>query len=73
MRIFRNIGAAAVAATVTLALVKLVLALVVPLLGMLIGLMAVAFKIGLWAVLGFIAYRMIQAYRRRQAHHTSPH
>ncbi len=65
MQLFRNLGAVAVAGVAGVALLKLALALVVPLLGMLLGLAALAFKVGLFVVAGFLAYRMFQAIRRR--------
>ncbi|MDE2805757.1 MAG: hypothetical protein OXN18_11500 [Gemmatimonadota bacterium] len=63
MQMVRTLGAVAVTGAVSVVLLKLLMAAAIPLLGMLFGFMALAFKIGLFVAAGYLLYRM---FRRRR-------
>ncbi len=63
MHMVRALGAVAATGVVSVVLLKLLAVAAIPLLGMFISFMAMAFKIGLVIAAGFFLYRM---FRRRR-------
>ena len=63
MQIVKSLGAVAATGVVGVVLLKLLMAAAIPLAGMLFGVVAMVFKVGLVAGLAFFLYRM---FRRRR-------
>ncbi len=65
MQFAKAFGAVALSGAAAILVLKLLAAVVVPLLGALVGFVALAFKVGLFLVVGFVVYRVFK--RRRDA------
>lgn len=65
MQFAKSFGAVALSGAVAIVVLKLLAAVVLPLLGAAFGFMVLAFKVGLFLAVGFFVYRFIK--RRREA------
>lgn len=65
MQFVRTFGGVALTGVAAVIALKLIAAVLVPLLGLLLGFAALAFKVGLFVAVGFFLYRMFR--RRRDA------
>lgn len=63
MTYVKTLGAVAATGTISLLLLKLLVAAASPILGMLLGMLMTALKVGLVVAVGFFLYRM---FRRRR-------
>lgn len=65
MQFVRTFGGVALTGVAAVIALKLIAAVLVPLLGLLLGFAALVFKVGLFVAVGFFLYRMFR--RRRDA------